>query len=236
MPHPPINCEPLKSLIRTIPDFPKPGILFYDITTLLKDKKGYATLVDALAAHYIGVEDVDLVLGIEARGFIFGPALAYRLNAGFVPVRKPDKLPGETARVTYDLEYGTDALEIHLDAIEPGQNVLIVDDLLATGGTMEATVKLVRRLGARIVGLAFAIELDFLNGRDRFKEYEQDMQGKCGDVEEQEAANPKQDENDRQREPHFRCTLRRVSHPTEPAASRQRKKLSCVSGHNIAAC
>ena len=94
MPHPPINCEPLKSLIRTIPDFPKPGILFYDITTLLKDKKGYATLVDALAAHYIGVEDVDLVLGIEARGFIFGPALAYRLNAGFVPVRKPDKLPG----------------------------------------------------------------------------------------------------------------------------------------------
>jgi adenine phosphoribosyltransferase len=172
MTHPPINCEPLKSLIRTIPNFPKPGILFYDITTLLKDKKGYATLVDALAAHYIGVEDVDLVLGIEARGFIFGPALAYRLNAGFVPVRKPDKLPAPTARVTYDLEYGTDALEIHLDAIEPGQNVLIVDDLLATGGTMEATVKLVRQLGARIVGLAFAIELDFLNGRDRFKEYD----------------------------------------------------------------
>jgi adenine phosphoribosyltransferase len=118
------------------------------------------------------LSDVDLVLGIEARGFIFGPALAYRLNAGFVPVRKPGKLPAETARVTYDLEYGTDALEIHLDAIEPGQNVLIVDDLLATGGTMEATVKLVRRLGANIVGLAFAIELDFLNGRDRFKEYD----------------------------------------------------------------
>ena len=117
-------------------------------------------------------EDVDLVLGIEARGFIFGPALAYRLNAGFVPVRKPHKLPAPTARVTYDLEYGTDALEIHLDAIEPGMNVLIVDDLLATGGTMEATVKLVRQLGARIVGLAFAIELDFLNGRDRFKEYD----------------------------------------------------------------
>jgi adenine phosphoribosyltransferase len=117
------------------------------------------------------MENVDLVLGIEARGFIFGPALAYRLNAGFVPVRKPDKLPAPTARVTYDLEYGTDALEIHLDAIEPGQNVLIVDDLLATGGTMEATVKLVRQLGARIVGLAFAIELDFLHGRDRFKEY-----------------------------------------------------------------
>ncbi len=166
--HKPINCEPLKALIRTIPDFPKPGILFYDITTLLKDKAGYATLVDALAAHYIGLADVDLVLGIEARGFIFGPALAYRLNAGFVPVRKPHKLPAETARVTYDLEYGTDALEIHLDAIEPGQNVLIVDDLLATGGTMEATVRLVRQLGARIVGLAFAIELDFLKGRDRF--------------------------------------------------------------------
>src|ERR1700729_1767953 len=165
----PINCEPLKELVRTVPDFPKPGILFYDITTLLKDKVGFARLIDALSENYIGKE-IDLVLGIEARGFIFGPALAYRLNAGFVPVRKPGKLPAETARVTYDLEYGTDALEIHLDAIEPGQNVLIVDDLLATGGTMEATVKLVRRLGANIIGLAFAIELDFLNGRDRFKE------------------------------------------------------------------
>jgi adenine phosphoribosyltransferase len=169
--HPPIDCEPLKALIRTVPDFPKPGILFYDITTLLKDKKGYATLVDALAAHYIG-EDVDLVLGIEARGFIFGPALAYRLNAGFVPVRKPDKLPAETARVTYDLEYGTDALEIHLDAIEPGQRVIIVDDLLATGGTMEATAKLVRQVGGTIAGLGFAVELDFLKGRERFKEYD----------------------------------------------------------------
>ncbi len=169
--HPPIDCEPLKALIRTVPDFPKPGILFYDITTLLKDKKGYATLVDALAAHYIG-EDVDLVLGIEARGFIFGPALAYRLNAGFVPVRKPNKLPAETARVTYDLEYGTDALEIHLDAIEPGQRVIIVDDLLATGGTMEATAKLVRQVGGTIAGLGFAVELDFLKGRERFKEYD----------------------------------------------------------------
>src|SRR5580693_8659894 len=166
-----VNCEPLKALIRSVPDFPKPGILFYDITTLLKDKTGFAQLIDAFAAYYID-KHIDLVLGIEARGFIFGPALAYRLNAGFVPVRKPGKLPAETARVTYDLEYGTDALEIHLDAIEPGQNVLIVDDLLATGGTMEATVKLVRQLGARIVGLAFAIELDFLNGRDRFKEYD----------------------------------------------------------------
>src|ERR1700727_3323935 len=133
MPHPPINCEPLKSLVRTIPDFPKPGILFYDITTLLKDKKGYATLVDALAAHYIGVEDVDLVLGIEARGFIFGPALAYRLNAGFVPPRKPKKLPAEVLQWKYDLDYGQDTLEIHKDAIHTGQRVLICDDLLATG-------------------------------------------------------------------------------------------------------
>lgn len=169
--HPTINCEPLKDLVRTVPDFPKPGILFYDITTLLKDKKGFAELIDALAAHYIG-KDVDLVLGIEARGFIFGPALAYRLNAGFVPVRKPRKLPAPTARVTYDLEYGQDTLEIHLDAIEPGQNVVIVDDLLATGGTMEATVKLVRKLGGHITGLGFAVELDFLKGRERFPDYD----------------------------------------------------------------
>ena len=162
-----IDCEPLKYLIRTVPDFPKPGILFYDITTLLRDKAGFAKLIDALAAHYIG-RGIDLVLGIEARGFIFGPALAYRLNAGFVPVRKPKKLPAKTARVTYDLEYGTDSLEIHVDAIEPGQRVVIVDDLLATGGTMEATVKLSRQLGADIAGLAFAIELDFLKGRERF--------------------------------------------------------------------
>jgi adenine phosphoribosyltransferase len=165
------NCEPLKELIRSIPDFPKPGILFYDITTLLKDKVGMAQLIDAFAAHYIGKE-IDLVLGIEARGFIFGPALAYRLNAGFVPVRKPKKLPGPTAKVTYELEYGSDSLEIHLDAIEPGQRVVIVDDLLATGGTMEATIQLVRRLGGEIVSLAFAIELDFLKGREKFPQYE----------------------------------------------------------------
>ena len=165
----PINCEPLKRLVRTVPDFPKPGILFYDITTLLKDRLGFATLIDALAAHYLE-KDIDLVLGIEARGFIFGPALAYRLNAGFVPVRKPRKLPAPTAKVSYDLEYGTDSLEIHMDAIEPGQNVIIVDDLLATGGTMEATVKLVRQLGGRIAGLGFAIELDFLKGRERFED------------------------------------------------------------------
>jgi adenine phosphoribosyltransferase len=165
------DCEPLKALVRTIPDFPKPGILFYDITTLLKDPKGFAALIDALAQYYID-KDIDLVLGIEARGFIFGPALAYRLNAGFVPVRKPKKLPGPTVRVTYDLEYGSDSLEIHADAIEPGQRVVLVDDLLATGGTMEATIKLVQQLGGTIAGLGFAIELDFLKGRDRFTDYD----------------------------------------------------------------
>jgi adenine phosphoribosyltransferase len=168
---PPINCEPLKALVRTVPDFPKPGILFYDITTLLKDRKGFAEMTDAFAQHYIG-SDVDLVLGIEARGFIFGPALAYRLNAGFVPVRKPKKLPAPTAKVSYDLEYGTDSLEIHLDAIEPGQKVILVDDLLATGGTMEATIKLVQQLGGEIAGLAFAVELDFLKGRQKFEQYD----------------------------------------------------------------
>ncbi|MGC9223583.1 MAG: adenine phosphoribosyltransferase [Terracidiphilus sp.] len=167
----PVNVEELKKLVRTVPDFPKPGILFYDITTLLKDKTGFAQLIDALAAHYIE-RKVDIVLGIEARGFIFGPALAYRLNAGFVPVRKPKKLPAPVARVSYDLEYGTDTLEIHKDAITPGQNVVLVDDLLATGGTMEATVKLVKQLGGVISGLGFAVELDFLKGRDRFKEYD----------------------------------------------------------------
>jgi adenine phosphoribosyltransferase len=163
----PSEVEALKSLVRTIPDFPKPGILFYDITTLLKDKTGFAKLIDLMAAHYLE-HNIDLVLGIEARGFIFGPALAYRLNAGFVPVRKPKKLPAPVARVTYDLEYGSDTLEIHVDAIEPGQRVVLVDDLLATGGTMEATVKLVKQLGGEIAGLAFAVELDFLKGRDRF--------------------------------------------------------------------
>lgn len=166
-----INCEPLKTLIRAVPDFPKPGILFYDITTVLKDKAGFAQLIDAFAQHYIG-KDIDLVLGIEARGFIFGPALAYRLNAGFVPIRKPGKLPAETAKVKYDLEYGSDSLEIHRDAITPGQRVIIVDDLLATGGTMEASVQLVEGLGGEVVSLAVAIELDFLRGRARFPHHE----------------------------------------------------------------
>src|ERR1700757_654915 len=144
-----VNCEPLKGLIREIPDFPKPGILFYDITTVLKDKLGFATLIDALAEHYIG-KKLDLVLGMEARGFIFGPALAYRLNAGFVPVRKPGKLPAATSRVEYELEYGSNALEMHKDAIQKGQRVLIVDDLLATGGTAEATARLGSSLGGEL--------------------------------------------------------------------------------------
>jgi adenine phosphoribosyltransferase len=165
------NIAALKALVRTVPDFPKPGILFYDITTLLKDRTGFAMLIDELAAHYLE-RKIDLVLGIEARGFIFGPALAYRLNAGFAPVRKPRKLPAPVARVNYDLEYGSDTLEIHLDAITPGQRVLLVDDLLATGGTMEATLKLVKQLGGEVAGLAFAVELDFLRGRERFPEHD----------------------------------------------------------------
>ena len=161
-----VNCEPLKKLIREVPDFPKKGILFYDITTLLKDKLGFATLIDALSEHYLD-KDVDLVLGMEARGFIFGPALAYRLNAGFVPVRKPGKLPAATAKVEYDLEYGSNTLEIHKDAIQKGQRVIIVDDLLATGGTAAATVELAKSLGADIAGLGFVVELDFLKGREK---------------------------------------------------------------------
>ena len=166
-----VNCEPLKKLIREVPDFPKPGILFYDITTLLKDKLGFATLIDALSEYYLP-KNVDLILGMEARGFIFGPALAYRLNAGFVPVRKPGKLPATTARVEYQLEYGSNALEIHKDAVEKGQRVIIVDDLLATGGTAEATAKLASSLGAEIAGLGFVVELDFLHGREKLKQYD----------------------------------------------------------------
>ena len=161
----------LKKLIREVPDFPKPGILFYDITTLLKDKLGLAQLIDALTEYYLN-KNIDLVLGIEARGFIFGPALAYRLNAGFVPVRKPKKLPAETVKWTYDLEYGSDTLEMHKDAIKPGQRILIVDDLLATGGTANATAQLAKSLGAEICGLGFVVELDFLKGRDKLAGYD----------------------------------------------------------------
>jgi len=156
----------LKELIREVPDYPKPGILFYDLTTLLQDPRGFHSLVDELCGHYVG-KKVDAVVGIEARGFILAPALAFRLNAGFVPVRKPKKLPSKTVSVTYQLEYGTDTLEIHQDAIKPGQRVLISDDLLATGGTAAATVALVRKLGGEVAGASFAVELTFLNGRTK---------------------------------------------------------------------
>ncbi len=158
--------DDLKKLIREIPDYPKPGILFYDITTLLKDKQGFHAVIDRLCAHYAG-HKIDLVVGIEARGFIFAPALAYRLGAGFVPVRKPNKLPAKTTQVSYGLEYGTDTLEIHEDAVQKGQNVLLCDDLLATGGTAAAAVQLIRSLGGKVDGAAFAVELSFLHGREK---------------------------------------------------------------------
>jgi adenine phosphoribosyltransferase len=161
----------LKSLIREVPDFPKSGVLFYDITTLLKDAQGLHTLIDELGANY-EPKGIDKVVGIEARGFIFAPAVAYALNAGFIPVRKPKKLPAPTERVEYQLEYGTDALEIHRDAIAPGEHVLIVDDVLATGGTASAVTKLVEKLGGKVVGLGFVIELDFLHGRDKLPGYD----------------------------------------------------------------
>jgi adenine phosphoribosyltransferase len=156
--------EDLRKLIREAPDFPKPGILFYDITTLLKDKDGLRAVIDGLKSHYQDVK-VDVVLGIEARGFIFAPAVAYALGAGFVPVRKPKKLPAARVSVTYDLEYGTDTLEMHKDAVGEGHRVLIVDDLLATGGTAAATARMVREIGGVVVGLGFVVELTFLNGR-----------------------------------------------------------------------
>ena len=162
--------EDLKKLIREVPDFPKPGILFYDITTLLKDPLGLHWAVDLLANHYVG-QVIDRVVGIEARGFIFAPMVAYRLNAGFVPVRKPKKLPAETARATYSLEYGQDALEVHRDAITKGQEVLIIDDLLATGGTAAAVAGLVESLGGRVTGIGFLIELEFLKGRQKLSRY-----------------------------------------------------------------
>jgi adenine phosphoribosyltransferase len=158
--------DDLKKLIREVPDYPKPGILFYDLTTLLQDKRGFHQLIEKLSAHYVG-RQIDVVAGIEARGFIFAPALAYGLGAGFVPIRKPKKLPWTTAKVSYALEYGTDSLEIHQDALRPGERVLICDDLLATGGTAGAAVKLLRELGGEIVGACFAVELSFLMGREK---------------------------------------------------------------------
>jgi adenine phosphoribosyltransferase len=156
--------DDFKKLIREVSDYPKPGILFYDLTTLLKDKQGFRALIDKLCSHYDG-HRIDIVAGIEARGFILAPALAYRLNAGFVPVRKPKKLPSKTVQVSYALEYGTDALEIHEDAVQKGQRVLLCDDLLATGGTAAAAIQLIRGLGGVVEGAAFAVELSFLNGR-----------------------------------------------------------------------
>jgi adenine phosphoribosyltransferase len=156
----------LKSKIRNVPDFPKAGILFYDITTLLQDPVGFHAAVDSLVTPFIG-QGIDMVVGIESRGFIFGAVVADRLNAGFSPVRKPGKLPSSTMRATYDLEYGSDSLEIHDDAIKSGQRVLIVDDLLATGGTARAACDLVERLGGKVHALAFLIELVELNGREK---------------------------------------------------------------------
>lgn len=161
----------LASTIRSVPDFPIAGILFYDITTLLKNPVALKESIDRLTAQYQNT-GVDMVVGIESRGFIFGIPLAYNLGVGFVPVRKPGKLPAETIAESYALEYGTNTLEVHVDAIEKGQKVLIVDDLLATGGTAKATCSLVEKLGGQVVGLAFAIELTFLNGRDTLKSYD----------------------------------------------------------------
>ena len=157
----------LKDTIRAIEDYPKEGVIFRDITTLLKDKDAFKKSVDEMAAKID--EDVDKIIGIEARGFIFGAALAYKLNKGFVPVRKPGKLPWDKLSESYDLEYGQDSIEIHKDAIEPGEKVVIVDDLLATGGTSKACLKLVRSLGGEISSLLFLAELEGLNGRDVLK-------------------------------------------------------------------
>jgi adenine phosphoribosyltransferase len=161
----------LASLIRDVPDFPVEGILFKDITTLIRDADAFREVIDQMTEHYADI-DVDLVVAIEARGYILGAPLAYALGAGFVPVRKPGKLPAGTISESYTLEYGTNTLEIHEDAIKPGQWVLVVDDLLATGGSARATVNLVERLGGKVAGVAFMIELDFLHGRDILEGYD----------------------------------------------------------------
>jgi adenine phosphoribosyltransferase len=161
----------LKSLIREVADFPKPGILFYDITTMLKDGKAFKSSIDGLTSAFTG-QKIDVVVGIEARGFIFAPAVAYALGVGFVPVRKPKKLPSAIEFWEYELEYGTDRLEIHKDALHAGQNVLVVDDVLATGGTAAAVARLVEKLGANLAGFGFVIELDFLNGRKLLPHYQ----------------------------------------------------------------
>ena len=156
----------LKQHIRHVPDFPKAGILFYDITTLLRNAEGFAMTIDMLASPFVG-KAIDVVVGIESRGFILGAAVAERIRAGFIPIRKPGKLPSKTLKESYALEYGTDALEVHEDAVEKGQRVLIVDDVLATGGTASAAAQLVRKMGGDLHGLAFLIELQFLNGKSK---------------------------------------------------------------------
>ena len=161
----------LKQLIREVPGFPKPGILFYDITTLLKNADGLRAVIDQLSARYRDTP-VDTVIGIEARGFIFAPALAYALKAGFVPVRKPKKLPAECVSISYDLEYGSDTLQMHSDAVGNGHRVLIIDDLLATGGTASAVAQMVEQQGGVVAGLGFVIELDFLKGREKLPQRE----------------------------------------------------------------
>jgi adenine phosphoribosyltransferase len=161
-----MSAEELRERIREIPDFPKPGILFYDITTLLKDPDAYREAIDLMIEPYAN-DRIDVVVGMESRGFIFSAPMAYQLHAGLVPVRKLGKLPAETITVEYALEYGSNTLEIHRDSIQPGQRVLIVDDLLATGGTVKGTIELVERLKGEVVGLAFLVELDFLKGRER---------------------------------------------------------------------
>ena len=165
-----MDVAELRTKIRDIKDFPTEGILFKDITTLLKDGPAWRFAVDSLASKYQG-ERVDVVVGVESRGFIFGGAIAHQLRAGFVPVRKVGKLPAKTISVEYELEYGRDTLAMHEDAIKPGQRVLAVDDLLATGGTMGATLRLIEQLGGKVVGVAFMIELAFLKGRDKLKNY-----------------------------------------------------------------
>jgi adenine phosphoribosyltransferase len=165
------QIKDLKAAIREIPDWPKKGILFYDVTTLLKQGRCFEQTINALVDPYKNSQ-IDLVIGIEARGFIFAPPVAYALKAGFVPVRKPGKLPADKLKVSYELEYGTDCLEIHQDAIQPGQRVLIVDDLIATGGTARAVAEMVETMDATVVGLAFVVELSFLHGRNKLGRYD----------------------------------------------------------------
>lgn len=159
----------IKSKIRDVPDFPREGIIFKDITTVLRDPEAFRHSVDLLARHF-EKQKIDYIAGIEARGFIFGSALAYKLGVGFIPIRKPGKLPSKTLKVRYELEYSKDTLEIHKDAIEAGKRVLIVDDLLATGGTAEAAIKLVKKIGGVLIGIAFVVELEFLKGRKKLPE------------------------------------------------------------------